>query len=103
MMLITLAKHRFTKRKVRITHATKFFLKKSQSSTWRELETIRYFLSCSRSKFKNTTVFWYTDNFAYILNVRKRSTKSHLHELTLEIHNLFSVHKIDPDTCWIAR
>ena len=48
---------------------------KSQSSTWRELEAIRFSLSSSNSKFENKTIFWYTDNYACSLITRKDSNK----------------------------
>ena len=76
---------------------------KSLSSTWRELEAIRYSLNCSKEKFKNKIIFWYTDNYACSLIVRKGSTKSHLHNLALEIHNLTFKYSIDLNVCWVPR
>ena len=76
---------------------------KFQSSTWRELEAIRFSLSSSKNRFENKTIFWYTDNYAYSLITRKGSNKPKLHDLALEIHKISSTHNIDLNVCWIPR
>ena len=42
-----------------------------------------------------------TYNYVCRLILRKSSNKSHLHDLTQEIHNLFCAYKIDLKACWI--
>ena len=49
---------------------------KFQSSTWRELEAIRFSLNSSKNKFENKTIFWYTDNYACSLITRKGSQQT---------------------------
>ena len=78
---------------------------KFQSSTWRELEAIRFSLNSSKNKFENKTIFWYTDNYACSLITRKGSNKPKLHDLALEIeiHKISSTPNIDLNVCWIPR
>ena len=76
---------------------------KPQNSTWRELEAIRFSLDSSKNKFKNKTIFWYTDNYACSLITRQGSNKSKFHDLALEIHKTSCAHNIDLFVCWIPR
>ena len=76
---------------------------KSKSSTWRELEAIRYSLNSSKVTLQNKTVFWYTDNYACSLIANKGSNKIELHDLALDIWNMTHSHKITLKTFWIPR
>ena len=76
---------------------------KSESSTWTELEAIRFSLSSCKYKFENKTIFWYTDNYACSVITRKGSNRTKLHNLALEIHKISSTHNIDLNVCWIPR
>ena len=46
------------------------FIEKTKSSTWRELEAI-----ITKHKFQSNVIFWYTDNYATSVIVKKVSTK----------------------------
>ena len=76
---------------------------KSESSTWRELEAIQFYLNSSKYKFENKTIFWYTDNYACSLITRKGSNKARLDGLALEIHETSSTHNTDLNVCCIPR
>ena len=74
---------------------------KKQSSTWRELEAIHYFLKSSKDRFKNEVVYWYTDNFASSLIVSKGSNQEKLQELALNIFEITSAFNIKLSVFWI--
>ena len=76
---------------------------KKQSSTWRELEAIHYSLKSSKGRFKNETVYWYTDNFASSLIVNKGSNKEKLQKLALNIFEITSTFNIKLSVFWIPR
>ena len=63
-------------------------LEKTFSSTWRELEAIRFSLLSSIKQFENKCIFWYTDNFATKQIIKCGSNKTHIHSLALNIFNL---------------
>ena len=76
---------------------------KSESSTSRELEAIRFSLNSPKYKFENKAIFWYKYNYACSLITRKGSNKPKLHDLASEIHKISSTHNIDLNVCWIPR
>jgi len=76
---------------------------KQKSSTWRELEAIRYSLLSCKNNFKNQSVQWYTDNFACTSIIRKGSNKSHLHKLALDIFNIKVENNILFHIKWLPR
>ena len=76
---------------------------KKQSSTWRELEALHYSLKSSKGRFKNETVYWYTDNFASSLIVSKGSNKEKLQKLALNIFEITSTFNIKLSVFWIPR
>ena len=78
-------------------------VEKKQSSTWRELEAIHYSLKSSKGRFKNEVVYWYTDNFASSLVVKKGSNKEKLQELALNIFEITSAFNIKLSVFWIPR
>ena len=69
-------------------------LEKTFSSTWRELEAIRFSLVSSIKQFESKCIFWYTDNFATQQIVKCGSNKTHIHSLALDIFNLTFDHNI---------
>ena len=52
-------------------------IEKTKSSTWRELEGIRYSLEITKHTYQIETTFWYTDDYATSLIVKNGSTKTH--------------------------
>ena len=78
-------------------------LEKTFSSTWRELEAIRFSLLSSIKQFKNKCIFWYTDNFATQQVIKCGSNKAHIHSLTLNIFNLTFNHNIHLEVFWVGR
>ena len=76
---------------------------KSESSTWKELEAIRFSLNSSKCKYEKKTISCYKDNYACSLITRKGSNKPKLHDLISEIHKISSTHNIDLNVCWIPR
>ena len=70
-------------------------LEKTFSSTWRELEAIRFSLLSSIKQFKNKCIFWYTDNFATQQIIKCGSNKTHIHSLAFNhIFNLTFNHNM---------
>ena len=65
-------------------------IEKKQSSTWRKFEAIDYSLKSWKDRFKNEVVYWFTDNFASSLIVKKGSNKEKLQELALNIFEITS-------------
>ena len=78
-------------------------IEEKQSSTWRELEAIHYPLKPSKDRFKNEVVYWYNDNFASILIVKKGNSKEKLQELALNIFRTTSVFNIKLSVFWNPR
>ena len=78
-------------------------IEKKQSSTWRKFEVIHYSLKSWKDRFKNEVVYWFTDNFASSLIVKKGSNKEKLQELALNIFEITSAFKIKLSVFWIPR
>lgn len=76
---------------------------KIKSSTWRELEAIRFSLTSIPSYLSNNTLFWYTDNFAASKIVESGSNKSELQVKALEIFDICKTKNIDLKINWISR
>ena len=87
----------------------KYLLQKSHSfektfsSTWRELEAIRFSLLSSIKQFENKCIVWYTDNFATQQIIECGSNKTHIHSLALNIFNLTFNHNIHLEVFWVGR
>ena len=64
---------------------------------------IHYSLNSSKDSFKNEVVYWYTDNFAIKLIVKKGSNKEKLQELALDIFEITSAFNIKLSVFWIPR
>ena len=78
-------------------------LEKTFSSTWCELEAIRFSLLSSIKQFENKCIFWYTDNFATKQIIKCGSNKTHIHSLALNIFNLTFNHNIHLEVFWVGR
>ena len=64
---------------------------------------IHYSLNSSKDSFKNEVVYWYTDNFAIKLIVKKGSNKEKLQELALDIFEITSAFNIKLSVFWIPQ
>ena len=91
------------RRKKNICYRNLTDLEKTFSSTWRELEAIRFSLLSSIKQFENKCIFWYTDNFATQQVIKCGSNKAHIHSLTLNIFNLTFNHNIHLEVFWVGR
>ena len=78
-------------------------LEKTFSSTWRELEAIRFSLLSGIKQFENKCIFWYTANFATQQIIKRGSNKTHIHLLALNIFNLTFHHNIHLEVFWVGR
>ena len=78
-------------------------LEKTFSSTWHELEAIRFSLLSGIKQFENKCIFWYTDNFATQQIIKCGSNKTHIHLLALNIFNLTFHHNIHLEVFWVGR
>lgn len=74
-----------------------------RSSTWRELEGIRFALISFKESLKNSCIEWKTDNNAASLIVKSGSKKSELHDLAIEIYEITRFNNIDLKVQWIPR
>ena len=77
-------------------------IEEKQSCTWRELEAIHYLLKSSKD-FKNEVVYWYNDNFASSLIVKKGKNKEKLQEFALNVFRTTSAFNIKLSVFWIPR
>lgn len=76
---------------------------KSMSSTWRELEGIRFALTSLVSKLKHSRVNVKTDNYAASIIVERGSNKTHLQRLAVSIFEICKHNSIDISVKWIPR
>ena len=75
----------------------------SLSSTWRELEAIRFSLQSFGPKISKKSISWQTDNMAAMYISSSGSNISSLQYLALEINDLAKLFKIDLEVSWISR
>ena len=87
----------------KICYKNFYDMKRTKSSTWRELEAIRYPLESTKHKLQYKTIFWYTDNCGTSVIVKKGSNKTHLHNLAVDIFDTCFVNNINLDIFWIPR
>lgn len=73
------------------------------SSTWRELEAIRFSLGSFKSLLRNKTVVWATDNDPAVKIMSKGSRKPHLHTLAVSIYFICRESNIDFHPVWLPR
>ena len=91
------------KGKDKICHKNFSVVEKTKSSTWRELAAIRYSLESTKYTFQSKTIFWYTDNYATSVTVKKGSSETHLHNLAIYIFDTCSSNNTNLDIFWISR
>ena len=78
-------------------------LEETKSSTWRELEAIRYSLDSMKNLLRNKHVKWLIDNYACSIIAKSGSNKRELQKLATEIFNITFKHNIRFDISWISR
>ena len=78
-------------------------LEKTFSSTWCELETIRFSLLSSIKQLENKCIFCYTNNFETQQVTKWGSNQTHIHSLALNISNLTFNHNIHLEVFWFGR
>ena len=74
-----------------------------KSSTWRELEAIRFGLESFQTELSGKSIVWMTDNMAAMYISARGSRKSELQELAKQIYNLTRLLKVDFEVQWIPR
>ena len=79
------------------------FVEETKSSTWRELEAVRYSLDSMKNLLRNKHVKWHTDNYAAGIIVKSGSNKRDLQELSIKTFNITFKHNIKFDISWIPR
>ena len=79
------------------------FIEETKSSTWRELQAIKYSLDSMKNLLRNKHVKWYTDNYASSIIAKSGSNKRGLQELAIEIFKITFKHNIRFDISWIPR
>ena len=79
------------------------FLEETKSSTWRELEAIRYSLDSMKNLLRSKHVKWHTDNYASSIIAKSGINKRELQNLAIEIFNITFKHNIRFDISWISR
>ena len=75
----------------------------TKSSTWRELEAIRFGLESFHDKLSSKSVMWMTDNRAAMYVSSSGSRKSNLQDLALRIYNLTRRYNVDLEVNWVPR
>ena len=70
----------------------------SNSSTWRELESIKYALLALKSKVISKALLVHTDNWATSQIVDSGSNKEHLQQIAIEIYNICKTLSMDLKT-----
>ena len=78
-------------------------LEKTFSSSWRELEAIRFSLLSSIKQFENKCIFWYTDNFSTQKMIKCGSNNTHIRSLALNIFNFNFEHNMHLEVSWVGR
>ena len=66
----------------------------TESSTWRQLEVIRYSLDSVKNLLKNKHVKWHTDNYTRSIVAKSGNNKRELEGLAVEIFNITFTHNI---------
>ena len=79
------------------------FIEGTKSSTWRELEVIKYSLDSMKNLLRSKHVKQHTNNYASSIIAKSGSNKRELQELAIEIFNITFKHNIRFDISWIPR
>ena len=75
----------------------------SLSSTWRELDAIRFSIRSLAPLLRHHTAVWATDNDPAVTIISKESKRHHLHVIAVDIYNLCRTHHIDLNMVWVPR
>jgi len=86
-----------------VSHKNLSPIEKTKSSTWRELEGIRFSLIAFKEILRNSSVLWKTDNYATSLIVDSGSRKIELQQLAIEIYEITQFNNITLKVQWIPR
>ena len=78
-------------------------LEGAESSTWRELESIKFALQSFGNEIRDKALVVHTDNYAASLIVDSGSNKIHLQKLALDIYDISNENRIDLKVKWIPR
>ena len=73
------------------------------SSTWRELDAIRFSLASLAPCLQRHTAVWATNNNPAVSIIPKGSKRPHLHTIAVDIYNICKVHQIDLNVVWVPR
>ena len=86
-----------------ICHKSFNFEECDNSSTWRELEAIRFALLSFEKFIRDTSVKWFTDNRAAMYICRSGSSKDALQLLALQIYDITKRFEVKLEVEWIPR
>ena len=73
------------------------------SSTWRELDAIRFSITSLAPHLQNHVAVWATDNNPAVSIVHNGSKRPHLHTIAVDIYQVCKAHQIDLHTVWVPR
>ena len=76
---------------------------KTQSSTWRELETMRFAINSFIPLLQNSRVKLFTDSQSAAHIIEVGSMKHELHSIAIKIFHLCLTHRISLEVQWIPR
>lgn len=86
-----------------ICHKSFNFGERNNSSTWRELEAIRFAFISFGKFIRDTSVKWFTDNRAAMYISRSGSSKDDLQALALGIYELTKLFDVKLEVEWVPR
>lgn len=78
-------------------------IEKKESSTYRELIAVLHGLKNLQNIFRHKRVLWNVDNFAASCILRKGSSKKHLQDVAIELHEICLNRNINLNIKWIPR
>ncbi len=87
----------------RIAHREWVGAESAESSTWRELETVRFCLESFAPILKNRLVQWNSDNQAVPFIVLKGSRRQRLQSLAMQLFTLCMRFNISLEPVWVPR
>ena len=90
-------------KEVKLAYRNLFPSELHESSTWRELQAIRYSISAFGSMLKDEFLLWHTDNYAASVIVTSGSNKPALQFLSEEIFSLCFQLNVTLSVKWIPR
>ena len=75
----------------------------NESSTWRELDTVRFAMAAFKDRLSGRVVYWETDNKGVVSICRKGSPKTALQEMARQIYFSCRREDIKLDVFWVPR